>query len=331
METVVCYQADSGREVWTQEIKSRFDDPMGGPGPRATPSIADGALFVLGANGQLMRLKSRTGEVVWQKDLRKVADREPPTWGFSSSPLIVDSSVIVHAGGANEKGILAFHISSGQLQWLSSSGDHSYSSPQRCTLAGEDVVLMLTNIGLDIIDPRTGQHRLKYDWKHNGYRAIQPHFFEDDSLLLATGSRLGTRRIRVARVDGLWKAEELWTTRHLKPDFNDFVIHQGYAYGFNGSGFTCIDLETGRRTWKKGQYGKGQVLLLERSGLLLISGEYGDVTLLKADPLAHTEVASFNAIEGKTWNHPVVVGDRLYIRNSQEAACYLLTLAEPAK
>ena len=116
METVVCYKADSGREVWTQEIKSRFDDPMGGPGPRATPSIADGALFVLGANGQLMRLKSRTGEVVWHKDLRKVADREPPTWGFSSSPLVVDSSVIVHAGGANEKGIFAFHISSGQLQ-----------------------------------------------------------------------------------------------------------------------------------------------------------------------------------------------------------------------
>ena len=108
------------------------------------------------------------------------------------------------------------------------------------------------------------------------------------------------------------------------------MIHQGFAYGFNGSGFTCIDLETGLRTWKKGQYGKGQVLLLKRSGLLLIAGEYGDVTL-KADPLAHTEVASFTAIEGKTWNHPVVVGDRLYIRNSQEAACYLLTLSEPAK
>ena len=172
---------------------------------------------------------------------------------------------------------------------------------------------MLTNIGLDIIDSRTGEYRLRYDWKHNGYRVIQPHFLEGDSLLLATGSRLGTRRIRVTKVDGVWKAEELWTSRHLKPDFNDFVIHQGFAYGFNGSGFTCIDLETGLRKWKKGQYGKGQVLLLKRSGLLLISGEYGDVTLLKADPLAHTEVASFNAIEGKTWNHPVVVSDRLYI------------------
>ena len=92
--------------------------------------------------------------------------------------------------------------------------------------------------------------------------------------------------------------------------------------------FTCIDLKTGERKWKGGRYGKGQVLLLENSSLLLIAAESGEVVLLRADSNEYAEVASFKALEGKTWNHPVVVGDRLFLRNSQEAAAYQLPLAE---
>lgn len=101
----------------------------------------------------------------------------------------------------------------------------------------------------------------------------------------------------------------------------------GYVYGIDGGIFTCVDLKTGERKWKGGRYGKGQVLLLETSGLLLVSAEDGRVVLLRADPGAQAEVASFKALEGKTWNHPVVVGERLYLRNSQEAVAYQLMLA----
>ena len=69
-------------------------------------------------------------------------------------------------------------------------------------------------------------------------------------------------------------------------------------------------------------------MLLENSGLLLVAAEDGRAVLLRADPNEHAEVDSFKALEGKTWNHPVVVGDKLYLRNSQEAACYQLPLAE---
>ncbi|HYV28062.1 MAG TPA: alcohol dehydrogenase, partial [Candidatus Eisenbacteria bacterium] len=102
---------------------------------------------------------------------------------------------------------------------------------------------------------------------------------------------------------------------------------QGYAYGIDAGIFTCVDLKTGERKWKGGRYGQAQVLLLENSGLILVAAEPGQVVLLAADPNEHVEVASFKALEGKTWNHPVVVGDRLYIRNSQEAAAYQLPLA----
>jgi hypothetical protein len=186
---------------------------------------------------------------------------------------------------------------------------------------------MLTNKGLDVLDPATGEARLNYVWKHEGYRSLQPQVVDGDSILIPTGMGTGTRRIRITSSGDEWVADELWTSRNLKPDFNDFVVYQGHAYGFDDAIFACVDLESGQRMWKRGRYGKGQVLLLEDSAALLVASEKGELVLLKADATKHTELAKLKVLEGKTWNHPVVVGDRLYIRNAQEAACYRLPLA----
>lgn len=325
-EAVVCYDADSGKEYWIREVKSRLEDPLGGPGPRATPTLASGKLFAMGAEGILLCLEPRTGEVIWQNDLRKVAERSPPMWGFCSSPLVVDQLVIVHAGGAGDKGVLAFDIQSGELRWSVASADHTYSSPQLCRVAGEDFVTMVTNRGLELLDPATGSQRLDYQWQSEGYRSLQPLIVESDSILIATGMGMGTRRIRIVNAENSLATEELWTSRQLKPDFNDFVTFQGHIYGFDGDIFTCVSLDTGERKWKGGRYGKGQVLLLEDSGLLLIASEQGDVLLVKADPASRQELAKMKALEGKTWNHPVVVGDRLFIRNSEQAAAFRMPL-----
>jgi outer membrane protein assembly factor BamB len=327
METVVCYDAETGREVWKREIETRFDDPLGGPGPRATPTIADGKLFVTGATGMFMRLDPATGAIIWQQDLKSVAGRSAPMWGFSASPLVTGGIAIVYAGGAGDKGLLAFDVASGTLRWGAAAGSDSYSSPQLNTIAGEELVLLVSNEGLVCVDPASGKERLNYAWKFNGYRALQPTVV-GDTILLTSPMAPGTRAIQIKKKDGQLAAEELWTSRQLKPDFTDFVAHQGYLYGIDGGFFTCVDLKSGERKWKGGRYGKGQAVLLENSGVLLISAEDGRIVLVRADPGEHSEAGSFKGLEGKTWNHPVVAGDRLYVRNAQEAAAYQLPLAE---
>jgi len=331
METVVCYDAETGREIWIRQIETRFDDPLGGPGPRATPTIANGGLFVMGATGTFMRLDPATGAIVWKQDLKSIAGRAaPPMWGFSASPLVTGSVVIVYGGGPGDKGLLAFDITSRTLRWSAAAGNDSYASPQLNTIAGEELVLLLSNDGLLCVDPASGKERLNYQWKFQGYRALQPTVI-GDTVLLPTAMNAGTRAIQITTNNpataGL-AAKELWTSRNLKPDFTDLIVHQGHVYGIDGGIFTCVDLKTGERKWKGGRYGKGQTVLLENSGLLLVSAEDGRVVLLRADPGEHSEVASFKGLEGKTWNHPVVVGDRLYVRNAQEAACYQLPLAD---
>lgn len=325
-EAVVCYEAETGKQVWEHLIESRFFEALGGLGPRATPTISNGSIYAMGAEGWLLKLNATNGEVVWKVDLRKVADREPPMWGFSSSPLVDSGIVSIHAGGKGDKGILAFDAATGELRWSAPAGEQSYSSPQMITFQDQRIMVLLSNEGSHFLDPATGNSLFNYAWPHQGYRALQAQMVDANKLLIPTGMGTGTRLIELSSIEGKLSAEEVWTSRNMKPDFNDLVVHQGYVYGFDNAIFACVDLKDGKQKWKGGRYGKGQVLLLADSDLLIVVSEKGELVLLKASPDSMEELAKIAAMDGKTWNHPVLVGDRLYVRNAEEAVCYQLPL-----
>ena len=149
---------------------------------------------------------------------------------------------------------------------------------------------------------------------------MQPHAVGETQLLVGTLEGTGVTLLDM----GEKTPAARWTSKDLKPEFPDFVVHAGCAYGFDMGVFCCIELENGNRCWKKGRYGRGQVVLLADQSLLLVVTEKGEVVLLPADPRRHEELGRFQAVEGKTWNHPVVVRGRLYLRNAEEMACHEL-------
>lgn len=322
-EAIVCLDATSGKTIWVYEYAGRFWESVAGAGPRATPTIADEGLFSLGANGLLTCLNATTGQKIWERDLQVDAKRKPPMWGFSSSPLVTEGVVVVHAGGSGELGLLAYDAKSGELRWSIPSGDHCYSSAQLASFDSVSGVLMATNAGLQFVSAKDGSKIWQYDAPSANYRTLQPLVL-GNSILLADSLGDGTKRITVSRVNEEWQLKLDWASRDMKPDFNDFIEYQGNLYGFDGSIFGSVDMATGKRNWKKGRYGNGQILLLSDSGQLLLTSETGDLVLLQADPKSLVELAKFPAVEGKTWNHPVLIGNRIYIRNAEQAACYEL-------
>lgn len=323
-EAVVCYDAATGKVQWMTEVLGRFEDPLGGPGPRSTPTLNSGKLFAQGANGALVCIEPTSGKIIWEKDLKQIAKREPPMWGFSASPLVIDSLVVAYAGGADDLGLLAFDAATGELKWSVPCGIQSYSSPQRMTIQGKTLIALTSEFGLHFYEPSSGKEEFRYDWEVNGYRACQPHLLSGDRVLLPSGMGYGTRLVQLKTGTQPWTADSLWTSRELKPDFNDFVIYKDHIYGFDGAIFTCIKVEDGKRQWKGGRYGKGQVLLLEDSGLLLIAAEDGELVLVAAEPTGQQELTRFRVFNSKVWNHPVVVGDKLFMRSAEAAVCYQL-------
>ena len=326
-EAVVCYESETGRQVWEKKWTSRFFEALGGLGPRSTPAYADGSIYALGADGVLVKLDVHDGAIVWQADVKKSSGRsEAPMWGFSASPLVVNDLVIVHAGGKSDKGVLAFQAAEGKLAWSVAAGEQSCSSVQVVTVLGQSLLVLLSDTGAQFWD-MTGKSVLDYSWPHGGYRALQAQIIDGDKVLIPTGMGTGTRLVQLKNVDGKLSGEEVWTSRDLKPDFNDVLVHKGFIYGFDNRIFTCIDLSNGKRKWKGGRYEKGQALLCADSDLIIVVAETGGLFLLRANPEKHEELAHIPAMSDKTWNHPVVVGDRLYLRNADEVVCYELAPA----
>jgi hypothetical protein len=321
-EIVACYRVSTGEPVWRHGYPARFWEPGSGAGPRGTPTLSNGRVYTFGATGILNALDAATGAVVWTRNAAADADVENPGWGFASSPLVVNDVVIVAVSGR----LAAYDVDTGQPRWFGPTGGLGYSSPHLMTIDGVAQILLLRGSRSTSVAPADGSLLWEHRWQP-GAGMLQPALTADGDILIAAADTMGgagIRRLAVARGPGGWTVEERWTSRGLKPYFNDFVVHKGHAYGFDGSILASIDLQDGTRKWKGGRYGNGQLVLLPDQDLLLVLSEEGDLALVSATPEQFTELARFQVLDDKTWNHPVFVGEVLLVRNGAEMAAFRL-------
>jgi len=333
-EAIVCYDASTGEELWAHEDATRFFEPLSQAGPRGTPTFADGRIYALGGTGKLNCLDAATGKRIWSRDIEKDAGDESPTgqagtphqWGYSNSPLVVGDKVIVFAGGNHDKGLIAYSADKGERIWEFAAGTDGYSSPQLASLEGQAQVLIHCDKRLAAVDPATG--KLSWEWPCKGVLLpiTQPQPVGDGQFLAQAED--GVQLVKVSHTDDGWTPERKWESGAIKPSLNDYVVYNGTAYGFSDGIFCCLDMDSGKRRWKGGRYGHGQVLLLADQPLLFVISETGEGVLIAPDEKKLNELTRFQAIEGKTWNHPVIAHGKLYARNAEEMACYDLPAAE---
>ena len=324
-EIVSAYDLKTGEPVWRHRDAARFWESNAGAGPRATPTLSNGRVYTLGGTGILNALGARDGSLVWSRNAASDTGRKVPDWGIASSPLVAGDVVIAATAGS----LAAYDLATGKPRWFGPTGGWGYSSPQLSTIDGVAQIVLVNGPGAIGVAPSDGTLLWKYAWA--GDSIVQPAVLAGGDILIGSGSGLaantGMIRVTVAHEPGGWIVKERWMSAGLKPYYNDFVVHQGHAFGFDGSILACIDLEDGTRKWKGGRYGHGQLVLLPDQNLLIVLSEDGELALVSATPDKFTELARVPALEGKTWNHPVLVGDVLLVRNGEEMAAFRLSLA----
>ena len=322
-ESVVCYRADTGKEVWARGEPGKHSDQPSGAGPRATPTYANGRVYAVSASGVVSCLHAGTGEPVWTVNLAERFGATKPVFGLATSPLVVGDLVIVNLASTASPRLAALDSATGATRWAAEArGTDGYSSPHAATIAGVPQVLLFNGAGLFGHDPQTGRELWHYDWVTRSIEptAVQPLVLPDGRVIVGGGNvGVGTRCVKVQRTSDGWTIAEAWKTPKFSPKFNDFVRVGEYLYGLD-EGLVCLKLADGTRLWKEGHYGAGQLLLV--GDKLLIVTEMGQLACVSAKPDEYEELWKVDVMKGKTWNHPAIARGQLFFRNATQMVAF---------
>jgi outer membrane protein assembly factor BamB len=341
-ELVTCYEITTGRLVWSYGVKARHATTLSGVGPRSTPTIDAGKVYAAGATGKLCCLDGATGKAIWRVDLLEAMgisedmDGRAIAWGRSNSPLVIGNQVIVPAGGpinGHKKSLVALQKETGAFVWESGDRQISYASPVAAQIDGSLQVVSVNENNVSGHDPVNGRVLWEYDWsgQSNGNpNTSQPIVLMGDRILVSKGYGVGGMLLQLTRSSvrrTLFQVDHVWSNqRALKSKFTNLVIREGHAYGLSDGILECVDLSDGKRRWKKGRFGHGQILGVD--DLLLVQAESGEVVLVEATPASMRVLSRLSGLTSKTWNNPCLSGRYLLIRNAEEACCYELPLTD---
>ncbi len=321
-ERVVAYDLATGEELWRHGYPARYETTIGGIGPRATPTIAAGRVYALGATGILTATDLATGELLWRRDVLAEHEATSPEWGKSCSPLVVDGLVVVSAGGAGGGSLVAYRAVDGEPAWSAGSDRSSYSSPILAALAGRRQIVILNAGSLVGHDPASGEVLWRLPWPADQPNVAVPVVVAENRVLGSSGYGIGAKLVELAAGDAGLEASMVWESPRLKAKFTNPVLYDGHVYGHDDGVYVCLDPATGERCWKRGRYGHGQTIVA--GDLLLVTTETGDVVLLEPSPEEHRELGRFSAFAGKLWNPPALAGRYLALRTDREAVLFEL-------
>ncbi len=340
---ISAYDVLSGKLHWHVAMPGSHFNVLGGAGPRATPSIDRDQVFAQTATGQVVCIDLATGQTVWQIELLEMggwsqAESEAAiSWGRSGSPLVTDSLVVLPLGapaGTANRSLVALDKQSGQVRWRAGDDQIGYSSPSLTRLLDKEQIVITNEASVSGHEVETGETLWSVPWSghsNSSANCSQTVTIGTNQMLISKGYAQGSKLVEFS-VDpqGKWASRTVWEeSGQLKTKFTSPVVLGEFAYGLSEGRIECVRVADGKRQWKGRGYGHGQLLLV--GDTLLIMAEQGELALVSANPQQFNELARVPALSGVTWNVPSISGDRLLIRNADEAACLKLPLKLPIK
>jgi outer membrane protein assembly factor BamB len=323
-EVLQCLSAADGKEVWQSKYAAQAVTGAAArhPGPRSSPTVADGKVITLGVGGVLSCFDAATGKVLWRKDeFPKVV----PQFFTAMSPIVVDGLCIAHLGGKDGGAIMAFDLATGDPKWKWTGDGPAYDSPVLMTVEGTKQIVALTEKSLVGIAVADGKLLWQVAAAPQGrcYNSATP--IVDGSTVIYTGQGRGTRAVRVEKQGDAFAAKELWANDTLGTGFNTPVLKDGLLFGLSDKGnLYCLDAKTGQAGWtdsnRLGNFGA----VLDAGGCLLAMPSNAELIAFKPADKAYEELARIKVSDTPVYATPVVAGNRIFVKDQESVA--LLTL-----
>jgi len=321
-EITLCLNAADGKEIWQEKYAAQaVKGPAARhPGPRSSPTVADGKVVTLGVGGVLSCLNADTGKLLWRKDEYSKA---VPQFFTSMSPIVVDGKCIAHLGGKDKGAVIAYDLETGVQKWIWEGEGPAYSSPVLMTIDGTKQVLVQTEKNLEGLAVTDG----KLLWKVP--TAVQPRFWNsatpivDGQTVYYTGQGTGTRAVKIEKQGDAFAAKELWTNEKLGTTYNTPVLKNGFLFGLSDRGnLFCMNAATGQTVWTDSTRRENFGGIVDAGAVLLALPNTSELVVYKPDDKAYAEIAKYKVAETPTYAHPILSGKRMYVKDQQSLALY---------
>ncbi len=334
-EIVVAMDAATGKELWFVDLavakyvgggESGTSDNKGGDGPRSTPTVNAGKVYVLTQFLVLLCLDAETGKTLWTKDLIKEHAGRNIDWKSAASP-VVDGDLVFVGGGGPGESLLAFNKNTGEVVWKAHDELITHATPVVATIHGVRQVIFFLQKGLVSVAAQDGKELWRFPFKFSTSTAISP-VVAGDIVYCSAGYGVGSGACKITKSGDTFTATELWKIRGDQPVANHWstpVVKDGYLYGmfsfkkFGTGPLKCVELATGQVKWEKPGFGPGNVLLV--GDKILALADDGQLVVVEAAPGAYKELARAKVLAGKCWSTPALSNGRIYVRSTKEGAC----------
>jgi len=326
-QLAVALDAGTGRTLWKTPVAAAFRNGMGN-GPRATPAIAGGRVFVFTGEGRLVALEAATGKIAWQHDTVTELGGRVADYGMAGSPLVAGKLVVV-VPGAPGATLAAYEVDSGKLAWKVGRDPAGYSSPALLDVGGRRQLVAVTGASAIGLDPSRGTVLWRFPYVTDYECNIATPLAHQRRVFISSGENHGSVLLELKKTGTGFQPVPVWSsqgrTSVMRNEWQTSILLKGYLYGMDNVGgagpithLNCVDIATGKRAWQQPRFGKGN--LIAADGKLWISTLKGELVLVAASPGGFKELGRAEILEA-TRQAPALAAGRLYLRDDQEIVC----------
>jgi outer membrane protein assembly factor BamB len=315
-EITLCLDAATGKEVWQDKYAAQAitGAPSSHPGPRSSPTVADGKVVTLGVGGILSCLDAATGKMLWRKDDFPGAW---PKFFTAMSPIVVDGLCIAHLGKQGEGAIVAYDLAAGNQKWKWTGDGPAYASPVLMTVEGAKMIVAQTEKNIVAIAVADGKLLWEAPFAPQGmaYNAATP--IVDGQTIIYTGQGRGTKAVKIEKQGDGFVAKELWSNPENAVQFNSPILKNGLLFGLSQRGnFFCINAQTGQTVWTDPTGGRGGFgSIVDAGSVVLALTSKSPLVAFEPNDKEYKELASFKVAENQTYAYPVVAGSRIFVKD----------------